>query len=340
MLSRLLLLQSHVVSGCVGNRAAVFPLQLLGFDVDFINSVQFSVHTGYRPGERPKGTITTGDELREIVAGLEMNGVLDYDYFLTGYIASESFLDEVLGLLSKLKAINPNVKYICDPVCGDDGKLYIPRQLVDIFIQKVIPNAYMITPNQFEAELLTGIKIRNHEDAVNALICLHKMGPKVVVLTSSELIGEEDGDIGDSVEGIDNTSTGERNTEMKGNKLCCFSLSPVEDVASSSSSPTSTDKYVSITKIVVEKKKGYFTGTGDATAALLLAWIHILGINRCGDALENTLGTMQAVIDRTSKRQKDLTHAALELAKQNADKEEQQGGEVSLTTSQKSRLVR
>lgn len=37
-LPRVLSVQSHVVSGYVGNRAAVFPLQLLGFDVDFINS--------------------------------------------------------------------------------------------------------------------------------------------------------------------------------------------------------------------------------------------------------------------------------------------------------------
>ena len=44
---RVLSIQSHVVSGHVGNKAAVFPLQVLGFDVDFINSVQFSTHTGY-----------------------------------------------------------------------------------------------------------------------------------------------------------------------------------------------------------------------------------------------------------------------------------------------------
>ena len=44
---RVLSIQSHVVSGYVGNKAAVFPLQLLGFEVDFINSVQFSNHTGY-----------------------------------------------------------------------------------------------------------------------------------------------------------------------------------------------------------------------------------------------------------------------------------------------------
>lgn len=32
--------------GYVGNKSAVFPLQLLGYDVDPINSVQFSNHTG------------------------------------------------------------------------------------------------------------------------------------------------------------------------------------------------------------------------------------------------------------------------------------------------------
>ena len=39
-------IQSHVVSGYVGNKCCVFPLQLLGFEVDHISSVQFSNHTG------------------------------------------------------------------------------------------------------------------------------------------------------------------------------------------------------------------------------------------------------------------------------------------------------
>ncbi|CAI7774694.1 unnamed protein product [Closterium sp. NIES-53] len=43
---RVLSIQSHTVQGYVGNKAAVFPLQLLGFDVDPINSVQLSNHTG------------------------------------------------------------------------------------------------------------------------------------------------------------------------------------------------------------------------------------------------------------------------------------------------------
>jgi hypothetical protein len=39
---RVLSVQSHVVSGYVGNKSATFPLQLLGFEVDAINSVQVS----------------------------------------------------------------------------------------------------------------------------------------------------------------------------------------------------------------------------------------------------------------------------------------------------------
>ena len=43
----ILSIQSHVAFGYVGNRAAVFPLQRLGFDVTVINTVQFSNHSGY-----------------------------------------------------------------------------------------------------------------------------------------------------------------------------------------------------------------------------------------------------------------------------------------------------
>lgn len=44
---RVLSIQSHVVSGYVGNKCATLPLQLLGFDVDPLMTVQFSNHTGY-----------------------------------------------------------------------------------------------------------------------------------------------------------------------------------------------------------------------------------------------------------------------------------------------------
>ncbi|CAI5983396.1 unnamed protein product [Closterium sp. NIES-65] len=67
--------------GYVGNKAAVFPLQLLGFDVDPINSVQLSNHTGYPTW---KGQILDGEQLWALIEGLEANGLLFYTHLLTG----------------------------------------------------------------------------------------------------------------------------------------------------------------------------------------------------------------------------------------------------------------
>ncbi len=49
--------------------------------VDFVNTVQFSNHTGYPSW---KGQIMDGDQLGEIVEGLQTNGLLYYDYLISG----------------------------------------------------------------------------------------------------------------------------------------------------------------------------------------------------------------------------------------------------------------
>lgn len=64
---KVLSVQSHTVTGYVGNRSATFPLQLLGLEVDVINSVQFSNHTGYKNGW--KGTVLNGEQLWDLVEG-------------------------------------------------------------------------------------------------------------------------------------------------------------------------------------------------------------------------------------------------------------------------------
>lgn len=58
-------------------------------------------------------------------------------------------------------------------VLGDDGRLYVPAENVDIYRDEVLPLATMITPNQFEAELLSGVMIATEEDAVRACMALH-----------------------------------------------------------------------------------------------------------------------------------------------------------------------
>lgn len=57
-------------------------MQLLGFDVDPIMAVHFSNHTGFPSFA---GTRMTGEQLLELVDGLESNGLLaGYTHLLTG----------------------------------------------------------------------------------------------------------------------------------------------------------------------------------------------------------------------------------------------------------------
>ncbi|KAM6447073.1 pyridoxal kinase isoform X3 [Python bivittatus] len=185
---RVLSIQSHVVRGYVGNKAATFPLQVLGFEIDTVNSVQFSNHTGY---DHWKGQVLNSNELHELYEGLKLNNVNHYDYVLTGYTRDKSFLAMVVDIVQELKQQNSNLVYVCDPVMGDkwsgEGYMYVPEDLLPVYKDNVVPVADIITPNQFEAELLTGRKIHTEKEAIEVMDMLHNMGPETVVITSSDL---------------------------------------------------------------------------------------------------------------------------------------------------------
>lgn len=133
---RVLSIQSHVVHGYVGNKCAIFPLQRLGFEVDPIMSVQFSNHTGY-PVFR--GQVFGGEDLRTILQGLEENELISYTHLLTGYIGSKSLLQSVAAVAQRLRQQNPNLVYVCDPVMGDEGKLYVSPELLEAFKAEIVP---------------------------------------------------------------------------------------------------------------------------------------------------------------------------------------------------------
>lgn len=253
---RVLSIQSHTVHGYVGNKAAVFPLQLLGFDVDPVNSVQFSNHTGYGT---VKGQVLDGEQLWTLIQGLEANDLLNYTHLLTGYIGSVSFLETVLRVVEKLRSVNPNLIYVCDPVMGDDGKFYVNPELVPVYREKVVPVATMITPNHFEAEQLTGRRIETEAEALEACADLHAAGPSKVVITSLS---------------IDNMLT------VIGSHVQSEGKAPKQF------------------KIVLPKLHSYFTGTGDLMTALLLGWSHKYP-DDLDKAAELAVSSLQAVLKNT-----------------------------------------
>ncbi|XP_018012457.1 pyridoxal kinase [Hyalella azteca] len=280
---RVLSLQSHVVSGYVGNKSATFPLQVLGLEVDAINSVQFSNHTGYA---HFKGQVMNAQELDELLEGLHLNGlsVGKYSHLLTGYIGSESFLKAVGKSVQVLKQDNPGMTYVCDPVMGDNGAMYVPAELLPIYRETIVPLADIITPNQYEAELLSEKKIETEADVAAVLDWFHDKGVKTVVLSSTDLGNAE------QLIGIASTKEDEGS---------CTRL-----------------------RIAMPRLPVNFTGTGDLFAALLLGWLFRSG-HDLKMSVENTVATMQSILTATyahavatssdAAGDKKLTPASLEL---------------------------
>ena len=184
-MSLILSIQSHVAFGYVGNKAAVFPLQCLGHDVININTVQFSNHTGYGSWT---GQILSADHIRELVQGLRDRGVLkNIKTVLSGYMGTDELGEIVLKTVAEIRSFHPDALYCCDPVMGDTGRgFFVKEGIPDFFRDRALPQATIITPNQFELAWLTGVDIRTLEDAQLACRKAMELGSKIVLLTSLE----------------------------------------------------------------------------------------------------------------------------------------------------------
>ena len=179
----ILSIQSSVAYGHVGNSAAVFPLQRMGFEVWPVNTVHFSNHTGYGQW---RGSVPPAEDVAGIVRGIEDRGALPRcDAVLSGYMGDASLGEVIVGAVARVKQHNGKAVYCCDPVMGDAGRGFFVRSGIPEFIKEVaVPAADIITPNQFELEFLTGVEIGDLEDALEAADRARKLGPETVLTTS------------------------------------------------------------------------------------------------------------------------------------------------------------
>ena len=260
---RVLSIQSHVVHGYVGGKCAIFALQMNGFEVDPIHSVQFSNHTGYPAGV--KGHAFDGEHLMQLLSGLEANGIKSYTHLLTGFIGSKSLLDAISKVAGKLKEWNGDkLEFLMDPVLGDEGRIYVKEEMIEAY-RESIHLATILVPNSFEAELLTNIQIRSVSEGFAACEALHRKGPHTVIITSLQTIDDPD-----SIEILCST----KKTQDRGTRFQKLTVR-------------------------VPKIKAYFTGTGDLLAALILATLgrHPSDL---ATALEEALSSLQAVLKDTA----------------------------------------
>lgn len=252
---RILSIQSHVCSGYCGNRSATFPLQLLEFEVDVVNSVQLSNHTQYKTA---RGQIFGSKDLQEIHFGLKANNLFPlYDHIISGYVADVSYIKALAELIKDVKlergAKELDCWYTFDPVLGDDEPgYYVPsgERIAEAYAKYLLPLADIITPNRFEMSILTGMDIDNKSEdglqqALTAIRALHSKGVRVVVLTSFE----NSRDILTCIVSYDPSA------KSNGHYVNLY--------------PKESETWV----IKLPKLNCQFTGTGDLFSALLTAWL-------------------------------------------------------------------
>ncbi|KAF8705554.1 glycosyl hydrolase 30 family, partial [Rhizoctonia solani] len=273
---RALSIQSHVVHGYVGNKAATFPLQLLGWDVDAINTVQFSNHSD------------------------------------AGYVPGAEALSALADFATHLKAKNPNLLFVLDPVMGDDGKMYVANDVLPVYRDRLLPLATVITPNWFEVELMTQIHLASQDSIRSALRSLHfDHGVRNVVVTS--VIVREGSCLSDEVTaaglraGSSYSSDGLTDSiNLKDEYILCIASSAHDDP---SIAPA-------VYALAVPRIKGYFSGVGDLFSALVMAHFHQAQHSNTS-SLSLTAGSMSSLSSAAS-RALHTTHAVLRRTQQHA----------------------
>lgn len=171
---------SHVVRGSVGNRAAAFALESLGFPVWSVPTVTLPWHPGHGPGTRIVPPAEEFTAMVDELAGSRWLG--EVGAVLIGYFGETAQIEPVARLIEAVRAKNPKAVVLCDPATGDGGRLYQPRKLLDAIAERLLPLADIATPNRFELEFLTGLDLTDNRELIEAASAL---GPRTVVVTSA-----------------------------------------------------------------------------------------------------------------------------------------------------------
>jgi len=216
-----------------------------------VNTVNFSNHAGYG---RSGGSKATAEDLTEMFESLEANGLLNPSRLLTGYVPGAESLNAVRDFAQRLGDKIPGLIYLMDPVIGDGGKMYVAPDVVPVY-RSMLPLATIITPNYFEVETLTNIKLEDLGSLQRALTILHhEYRVPNVVISSMPLQPWLVDKLPQSIRPTSYSDDG---------YLLCLCSSTVSIKESSGGISTVHAQFVPLLP-------GYFSGVGDLFSALLL----------------------------------------------------------------------
>jgi pyridoxine kinase len=171
---------SHVARGSVGNRAAVFALETLGFPVWAVPTVILPWHPGHSRATRIVPPSTGFAALMKDLEGSQWLG--EVGAVLSGYLGDPEQARAVASLVGAVKARNPRALYLCDPVMGDRGGLYVPEATAAAMRDLLMPIADIATPNRYELAWMAGAPLDDIRAVTQAALAA---GPPTMLVTSA-----------------------------------------------------------------------------------------------------------------------------------------------------------
>ena len=173
-------ISSHVMRGAVGNRVVAFALESMGHPVWSVPTVVLPWHPGQGPSTRMVFPDDVFDKAIDDLIGSRWTG--EVRAVISGYFGSARQAEAVARLVKALREKNPDLLYICDPVLGDDGGLYVPQTTALAIRDHLIPIASIATPNRFELGWLSGQGLATNNDIVAGI---QSLGLSRCVVTSA-----------------------------------------------------------------------------------------------------------------------------------------------------------
>lgn len=175
-----IVVSSHVARGSVGNRAAVFALETLGYPVWAVPTVILPWHPGHSIATR---IVPDPEQFSGLMADLEAAPWLgEVAAVLSGYLGEPGQAQAVASLVAAVRKRNPGATYVCDPVIGDVGGLYVKPALAEAIRDRLVPIADIATPNRYELAWMAGAGLDDMRAVIDAAL---QAGPPTMLVTSA-----------------------------------------------------------------------------------------------------------------------------------------------------------
>lgn len=294
-------IQSSVTLGHVGNSAAVFPMQYRGINVSALHTLQYSSHVAYNCGFA--GTKIPEADIRAMLTKFRTleaenpTGAPLFTHILSGYIGVPEVVQAVAEYIKEKKEQQQKQNapfFFCDPVCGDNGRLYVLQAVAENIRDHLLPIADAIAPNFFEASWLSGIHIEDDKSASAAANKLHELGPKIVIITSYS-VKDEDEDNANPTPVEDKNDPNPHHSHKK-HLHCLLSRRQVVN------GEEKTLQDIFSFKNVI----GQWVGTGDTFAALILSELATSNVSKLPEIVQHSIEIMTKLVEDTKANQRVL----------------------------------